>query len=481
MRLLRFDRPQIQAFLTRWTGSEEEALRRMELLEDVKDLMGLSENPRMLSFIAELDRADLEKAKGADGKVTSAALYRVLIERWLDFEIHRIEPRGAAPGLPLAARWDAVSVLARHLWEKPEPTIRLSEVSERIADTIASLPHLEPESATHQVASGTLLVRDAEGNFSLVHQSVLEWLVANNTTNELRAGMIPRALTVKDMSRLMVDFFIDLGGEEAIAWARGVASAESPDPVAKKNAVNVLGRLPKDKHPPVGAVSTPAVLGAVDPVTRRVAVMEDDASVSVFSYEGMREFTYQLGRITEQIALQGDFPALTELSVVAIVDVQKGRLLHSLEALGGDVTALAFQPGSDVLWTAHDHYTRRGTLRRIHARNGTVGLARTLDFEPRRLSVARDGSVAAAARGIVEIHRTRGDKAECLYSEGEVDEVFLSEDGGWLVTWSFTEIRIRNGFTNEPLFVVPAQMPITKVALSPDERVLTVCPGTAPS
>jgi len=248
VRLLRFERPQIQAFLTRWTGSEEEAQRRMELLDDVKDLMGLSENPRMLSFIAELERVDLEKARGSDGKVTSAALYRVLIERWLQFEIDRIEPRGAAPGLPLATRWDAVSVLARHLWERPDPTIRLSEVGEKIAETIVSLPHFEPASATHQVASGTLLVRDADGNFSFVHQSVLEWLVANNAANELRAGAIARALTVKEMSRLMVDFFIDLGGAAAVVWAREIASAPSPDPVAKKNAVNILNRLPKEER-----------------------------------------------------------------------------------------------------------------------------------------------------------------------------------------------------------------------------------------
>jgi WD40 repeat protein len=200
--------------------------------------------------------------------------------------------------------------------------------------------------------------------------------------------------------------------------------------------------------------------------------MEADASVSVFSHEGVREFTYQLGRISEQIALQGDFLAVAEVSEIAIVDVQKGRLLHSLEPLSGDVTALAFQPGSDVLWIAHDHYTHRGTLRRIHVRQGSVGLARSLDFEPQRLSVARDGSVGAAAYGIVEIHRARGDKAECLYSESGVDNVFLSEEGQWLVTWSSREIRIRKGFTNAPLFVVSTQISIANVALSFDERIL---------
>ncbi|HYI10841.1 MAG TPA: pentapeptide repeat-containing protein [Thermoanaerobaculia bacterium] len=246
VRLQRFDRPQIEEFLTRLLGSSEEALRRMELLDDVKDLMGLSENPRMLSFIAELDREDLERAKGADGKVTSADLYRVLIERWLKFEIDRIEPRGAAPGLTLAERWNAVNLLARYLWEKTEPTIRLSEVGDQIAATIGKLPHLDPGDVTHQVGSGTLLVRDPDGNFSFVHQSVLEWLVANSAAEELNAGTAPRALATKEMSRLMVDFFIALATpEKARGWAARRGADAGADATEKKNAVAILGRLPK--------------------------------------------------------------------------------------------------------------------------------------------------------------------------------------------------------------------------------------------
>lgn len=37
---------------------------------------------------------------------------------------------------------------------------------------------LEPAVVEHRIGAGSLLVRDAEGRFSFVHRSVMEWLVA---------------------------------------------------------------------------------------------------------------------------------------------------------------------------------------------------------------------------------------------------------------------------------------------------------------
>lgn len=41
---------------------------------------------------------------------------------------------------------------------------------------------------THPIGSGSLLVRDEAGNFRFIHQSVLEWLIANRAAEELRSG-----------------------------------------------------------------------------------------------------------------------------------------------------------------------------------------------------------------------------------------------------------------------------------------------------
>ena len=50
-----FNKEQVRSFLAKRLGSEAAADERLALLRDVQDLLGLSENPRMLSFIAELD------------------------------------------------------------------------------------------------------------------------------------------------------------------------------------------------------------------------------------------------------------------------------------------------------------------------------------------------------------------------------------------------------------------------------------------
>jgi hypothetical protein len=45
----------------------------------------------------------------------------------------------------------------------------------------------DERSAAHLVGARTLLVRDAEGLFSFVHQSILEWLVASRAAEQIRA------------------------------------------------------------------------------------------------------------------------------------------------------------------------------------------------------------------------------------------------------------------------------------------------------
>ena len=51
--ILPFDRAQIARFLERFCGDRERAERRFQLLENLR-LLGLAENPLMLSFIADL-------------------------------------------------------------------------------------------------------------------------------------------------------------------------------------------------------------------------------------------------------------------------------------------------------------------------------------------------------------------------------------------------------------------------------------------
>jgi WD40 repeat protein/nucleoside phosphorylase len=243
-KLQRFTEAQIRCFLGNKLASEAAAEARFKLLDSVKDLLGLSANPRMLGFITEIDEVDLRAAEAREGAISSAGLYQLLLNKWLVHEFDRAHPRGISLGLSVEQRWKAASELAMLLWQRTERTIKLPELPRAIVDAIKVLAKHEIDAGTltHQVGSGTLLVRDDEDNFSFIHQSVMEWLVAKAAAEELRQGE-PAALAIREMSDLMADFFAALAGQDkAIGWARQVLGGSSAE-IAKSNALRVLKRL----------------------------------------------------------------------------------------------------------------------------------------------------------------------------------------------------------------------------------------------
>lgn len=247
-RLQPFDRGQVKRFLETFCGDAAAAARRLDLLDSVEDLMGLSQNPRLLRFIVDLPEATLEEAATRAGKISAAALYQLLLDRWLLIEEERVTLRGAQPNLTRSDRWRAVTALAMRLWEKTDPSISLTEIEAAAAQIVRALKDssLDPQTAAFQVGSGTLFVRDEEGRFSFLHQSVLEWIVAREAARELTSGAASDALSRREMSRLMVEFFCDLAGREtALAWARG-AELQAMSEAAQANGRLVLHWLGED-------------------------------------------------------------------------------------------------------------------------------------------------------------------------------------------------------------------------------------------
>ncbi len=242
--LQKFDEKQIRRFLVNQLDDETAAEERFNLLDEVKDLMGLSENPRMLSFISELSNDELSKARTDGGDVTAAGLYEALVNRWLGFEVKRQEPLGAPLALTAEQRWAAVTHLATCLWERTEKSVHVRELDEEVQRAVEVLAdqRLSPDETTHQVGSATLLVRDDEGMFSFVHQSVLEWLVARQAAAEVKASGSAEVLAMREMSDLMADFFCDLAGRDpALGWA--THALRSGDEVSGKNALTIVKRL----------------------------------------------------------------------------------------------------------------------------------------------------------------------------------------------------------------------------------------------
>ncbi len=237
------------------TWADIQAVTRWELIRDVKNLEGLAANPRMLSFIVELDTEQLTQARDrGEGKITSAELYRLLIQRWLENECARLNPRpGSQPSLNPQSLLQAITVVALRLWQQLDRTLTLTDLTAEVASIIDKLTeqqhelagHFTVDHAVHVVGSGALLIRDDEGGFSFVHQSLLEWLVANDAAEKLRRNEPLTILSLRALSPLMADFFWGCAGRDAARdWAMRVLERDSShSETAMRNAYLVLDRM----------------------------------------------------------------------------------------------------------------------------------------------------------------------------------------------------------------------------------------------
>ena len=238
-----FTDSQIEQFLSRhYGGDEQRATARMELIRDVRDLLGLARNPRMLGFIARLEGSRLRQVQARTGSITSADLYQELLRYWLEHEARRARPAGAPPTLTAANMWTALTALAIRLWQTTDQTISPAELADTTGRVLTTLDAhgLNENQIAHQLGSGTLLVRAGDDAFRFVHASVMEYLVAFASARWLRGqgGPDDDLLGLRTMSPLMVDFVVGLAGRAPVlGWTRGVLADPSASNVARINAL----------------------------------------------------------------------------------------------------------------------------------------------------------------------------------------------------------------------------------------------------
>jgi WD40 repeat protein len=242
VRLAGFDDVQILEFLTRHyarspsaalTSSPAEAARsRLQLVDGVTDLHGLSQTPRMLAFIADLPDNDLLSARTADGTITQASLYQILVDRWLRFEADRRRPtRGTQPSLTAQQLRTVASAIALRLWTTGQDSLDLTRLGTVVDEALPELgtTHLEPAQALFTVGSGSLLVRDEAGRFSFVHASVLEYLVAVAAADQLTATGTSELVRIRQMPALAIDFLVGTAPRAILEqWVREVLAEMDP-------------------------------------------------------------------------------------------------------------------------------------------------------------------------------------------------------------------------------------------------------------
>ena len=238
-----FSDEQILSLLTNLYGGDVERARaRFDLLGQVGNLRDLAHNPRMLAFMAALDVDQLHAAQRGEGLLTPAGLYREIIYFWLQGEAQRQQHSRGLPSFSMAERLAASTALALRLWASASATIALYEVSAEVAVTLSDLAsrgYTEAQ-ASHAIASGSLLVRSEDAAFTFIHQSIMEWLVANAAAADPESGIF----TTRRMSALMTSFFVDLAGSESASrWAYSMLADPQAPEVAKQNALAIIGQV----------------------------------------------------------------------------------------------------------------------------------------------------------------------------------------------------------------------------------------------
>src|ERR1022692_2792268 len=243
-----FSEEQMMQFLANlYDGDQERAQARFELLYDVEDLLGLARNPRMLAFIAALDESRLRAVQRHEGRISAAELYREIVDFWLVGEAERQRHPQGLPSISRSERLAACTALALRLWASKEPTIGLAELTAEVSATLIGLAErgYTDDQATHSIGSGSLLVSTDEGQFTFVHQSIMEWLVAAAAARDLSDPQGAQILTIRRISRLMASFFGDLAGHgTAHGWAADVLADPRSSQIAKQNALAVHEQVP---------------------------------------------------------------------------------------------------------------------------------------------------------------------------------------------------------------------------------------------
>ncbi|MGH3834315.1 MAG: NACHT domain-containing protein, partial [Pseudonocardiaceae bacterium] len=248
MRLLPLDAGQRRTLVKEDFDDEAKAEHFLTLLGDVRDLLGLAENPRMLSFMIRWYQEGLltdENLAAGDEPITAGRLYERLLNTWLEHEYQRQDEAGGPGALSVAERLDALGEIALRLWRSGEAAVQAAELGSAAAK-VADLARLQmrPAEAAQAVGSSTVLVRVGEDAFGFIHQSVLEWLIARWAAQAFDEPGTHERLASGPLSPLMVDFLCDLAGDDTVvSWASQVArSATGAASTAKANAALILQR-----------------------------------------------------------------------------------------------------------------------------------------------------------------------------------------------------------------------------------------------
>ncbi|GAB0101969.1 hypothetical protein JMUB6875_09360 [Nocardia sp. JMUB6875] len=249
-----FTHEQVHAFLVnRYGGTGPSADARMRLLRGIPDLLELARNPRMLSFISDLDEHRLRTAAGAQQIIGPTRLYREILTAWLNYEIERSPERASSqPTLRIDELWLAVTYFALRVWETGRPYLTLTELTEVAHAAVERIDatRLNVAQFVHALGSRSLVVRGEDNQFGFIHSSVRDWLVTAHIAEQLADGVAsPAPLSQAQLEPLAVEFLCDLADVELLrAWVERTQADPAAHEITRTNAARIAARLRISPH-----------------------------------------------------------------------------------------------------------------------------------------------------------------------------------------------------------------------------------------
>jgi len=200
--VLEFEESQIEEYLRKALPPPADPEKLLAQIQETYNLADLAKRPFLLEIIVKT----LPKLLKRQGDVTLADLYETYCESWFNHTDFRLT-------LTREKKVALVEYLARLVWDSPENRVHYDLLFEKSAEFFKDRPLTihDKERIDYEVRTALFLHRDAEGYYSFIHRSFLEFFIARTIRAGLKEGD-PGCLALKRITR-EVAFFLEFWPE----------------------------------------------------------------------------------------------------------------------------------------------------------------------------------------------------------------------------------------------------------------------------
>lgn len=255
--VLEFTDAQVDAYLQRAFPPPDDWRRFRSRIDATFNLQQLSQTPFLLDLIVK----SLPELTAGGRKVDVADLYETYCQRWFDRDTHKVRFTGPS-------RAQLVEHLARLVWDAPDQQVHYDLLFERATAFFEGKAptYREKEAIDYEVRTASFLKRNAEGYYSFVHRSFLEFFVARGLRTALKTGDVD-ALAMRRLTREVAFFLFQWPEAERVPTLAANVLGGPYRARASENALHLLHLHVLASFGPLLGPDRPTA--AVDQIRRR--------------------------------------------------------------------------------------------------------------------------------------------------------------------------------------------------------------------